>query len=131
MTTVIQDPAWFEAERRVRMDRLWERLAAALGGEPCPKPTTLVGIARRVRMYLARGAIPNWTWESALEYAEVANQKGQPLPFLLELAEPEPTPAMAGSAAKVAVLASRAANGLELFHNGDGPGVMVQVEKEV
>ena len=126
MTVVIQ--VLFERDRRDRMNRLWTRFAEAMSGEPCPKPATVSGIARRIRMYLVRGEPANWTWHSAIEFAEIANQKGPPLPFTLQLDEPEPVRALAGSDDKIAALARRMEEGQELFCKGDGPGVMVRVE---
>ena len=119
----------YAIDRRNRAEALWARfirLEPQFAGD-CP--TTVNWTFRRIRAYLSRGYAPGWYWRSVLEYADVADQKGPPLPQKLRLVEPQPVAAMAGSEAKVMALADRAASGQYLFCSGDGPGVIVGEEE--
>ena len=121
--------AVYAAARHRRADRMWARfIRLAKRGRHGRKPRTAEGIFRRLRMHLACGKAPGWYWLSILEYSDVADQKGPPLPYELRLRKPRPVQAMAGSRAKIVVLAVRAQTGQELWHVSDGPGVVARSE---
>ena len=98
----------YAAARHRRADRMWARFVRlAKRGRHGRKPRTAEGIFRRLRTYLACGKAPGWYWLSSLEYSDVADQKGPPLPHELRLKKPRPVQAMAGSRAKIVVAAEK------------------------
>lgn len=113
-TSVIKtDPPALAAARRRRVAALWRRFCAtagwhAIAAKELP-PDRALAIMRN---HLRHCGLPGFQIQSAIEAADFGLEHFDPRPA-------EPTGAAPGTAAKVAVLAARAARGEELWHAED------------
>lgn len=115
-TTRKREANRYIAAREARVDRTWQRFRDTMweNGELIPD-TDLLGKKLAIMRHMLRTSPPpGWTFLNMIEAEDIGS-----CDHLVDLASPEPTRAIPGTRAKLAVLAARAEAGQELWHEAD------------